>query len=214
MKDIAVFGAGGFGREVACLINLINRETPKWNLIGFFDDDPNLKGTHNEYGEVLGGKDVLNQWEKQLDVVIAIGSPTVLRTVAKGIQNPLVDFPNLIAPTALFLDKDNVRIGKGNIICSSCLISCNVTIGDFNIFNGHVPVGHDTEIGNYNVVMPSVNISGGVKMGDENFLGVQSVVLQYVKIGNLVRLGANSVLMRNAKDNLLYMGNPAVKMKL
>ena len=214
MKDIAIYGAGGFGREVACLINLINRETPKWNLIGFFDDDPNLKGTHNEYGEVLGGKDVLNQWEKQLDVVIAIGSPTVLRTVAKGIQNPLVDFPNLIAPTALFLDKDNVRIGKGNIICSSCLISCNVTIGDFNIFNGHVPVGHDTEIGNYNVVMPSVNISGGVKMGDENFLGVQSVVLQYVKIGNLVRLGANSVLMRNAKDNLLYMGNPAVKMKL
>ena len=72
----------------------------------------------------------------------------------------------------------------------------------------------DTEIGNYNVVMPSVNISGGVKMGDENFLGVQSVVLQYVRIGNLVRLGANSVLMRNAKDNLLYMGNPAKKVEL
>lgn len=213
MKDIAIYGAGGFGREIACLINLINKETPRWNLIGFFDDDPNLKGTRNEYGEVLGGKDVLNNWEKPLDVVIAIGSPTVLRKVAEGIQNPLVDFPNLIAPTALFLDKDNVRMGKGNIICSSCLISCNVTIGDFNIFNGHVPVGHDTEIGNYNVVMPSVNISGGVKMGDENFLGVQSVVLQYVKIGNLVRLGANSVLIRNAKDNLLYMGNPAVKVK-
>lgn len=214
MKDIAIFGAGGFGREIACLINLINQEKPTWNLIGFFDDNPNLKGTRNEYGEVLGGKDILNQWNKPLDVAIAIGSPTVLRKVAEGIQNSLVDFPNLIAPTALFLDKDNVRIGKGNIICSSCLISCNVSIGDFNIFNGHVPVGHDTEIGNYNVVMPSVNISGGVKMGNENFLGVQSVVLQYVKIENLVRLGANSVLMRNAKDNLLYMGNPAVKMKL
>ena len=24
MKDIAIFGAGGFGREVACLINRIN----------------------------------------------------------------------------------------------------------------------------------------------------------------------------------------------
>lgn len=214
MKDIAIFGAGGFGREIACLINLINRETPRWNLIGFFDDDPKLKGARNEYGVVLGGKDRLNQWETSLDVVIAIGSPSELRKVAESINNPLVDFPNLVAPTALFLDKDNVRIGKGNIICSSCLISCNVTIGDFNIFNGHVPVGHDTVIGNYNVVMPSVNISGGVKMGNENFLGVQSVVLQYVKIGNLVRLGANSVLMRNAKDNLLYMGNPAVKMKL
>lgn len=211
MKDIAIFGAGGFGREVACLINLINKGEPTWNLIGFFDDDPNLKGTRNEYGEVLGGKDVLNQWEKPLDVAIAIGSPAVLKKIADGISNPLVDFPNLIAPTTQFLDGNNVRIGRGNIICSNCLISCNVTIGDFNILNGFVPVGHDAEIGSYNVVMPSVNISGGVKMGDENFLGVQSVVLQYFKIGNHVRLGANSVLMRNAKDNVLYMGNPAKK---
>lgn len=40
MKDIAIYGAGGFGREVACLIERINkaRETPIWNFIGFFDD--------------------------------------------------------------------------------------------------------------------------------------------------------------------------------
>jgi len=214
MKDIAIYGAGGFGREIACLIRLINEKSPRWNVIGFFDDDPMLKGKQNEYGEVLGGRDELNAWDQPLDVVVAIGSPAVLKKVVEGISNPKINFPNLIAPTATFLDKDNVRLGKGNIICSNCLISCNVTIGDFNIFNGFVPVGHDTEIGSYNVVMPSVNISGGVKMGDENFLGVQSVVLQYVKMGNLVRLGANSVMMRNAKDGQLYMGNPAVKMKL
>ena len=46
MKDIAIFGAGGFGREVACLIRIINESAsePKWNLIGFFDDNPELKG--------------------------------------------------------------------------------------------------------------------------------------------------------------------------
>lgn len=216
MKDIAIFGAGGFGREIACLIRLINEneKEPKWNFIGFFDDNQELKGTHNEYGEILGGIDILNNWQEPLDVAIAIGNPTVLRKVREKIQNPLIAFPNLIAPTTIFLDSDNVRIGKGNIICSGCLVSCNVTIGDFNIFNGFVPIGHDTDIGNYNVIMPSVNISGGVKMGDQNFLGVQSVVLQYVKLGNMVRLGANGVLMRNAKDGQLYMGNPAMKMKL
>lgn len=216
MKDIAIFGAGGFGREIACLIKLINADSKelRWNFIGFFDDNPELKGTHNEYGEMLGGRDELNAWKTPIDVAIAIGNPSTLRKVKEGMSNPLVDFPNLIAPTTRFLDHDNVRMGKGNIICSNCLLSCNVTIGDFNILNGFVPVGHDTEMGNYNVVMPSVNISGGVKMGNENFLGVQSVVLQYVKIGNMVRLGANSVLMRNAKDGNLYMGNPATKVKL
>ena len=44
MNNIAIYGAGGFGREVACLIKRINEKSPTWNLIGFFDDDPKLKG--------------------------------------------------------------------------------------------------------------------------------------------------------------------------
>jgi sugar O-acyltransferase (sialic acid O-acetyltransferase NeuD family) len=214
MKDIAIFGAGGFGREVACLINLINKETPTWNIIGFYDDNSQLKGSKNEYGEVLGGIDELNQYGMSLDLAIAIGSPNVIQKVVGNIKNKNISFPNIIAPSTIFLDESSVRMGKGNIICSRCLLSCNIIIGDFNLFNGNIPLGHDCEIGNYNVVMPSVNISGGVKMGDCNFLGVQSVVLQYLKIGNSVRLGANSVMMRNAKDGYLYMGNPAKKMEL
>ena len=214
MKDIAIFGAGGFGREVACLINLINKEEPTWNLIGFFDDNPALKGTNNDYGEVLGGTETLNTWSKPLDLVIAIGNPGIIEKVVKNITNECISFPNIIAPSTIWLDRNNVKIGKGNIICSRCMLSCNIVIGNFNIFNGNIPVGHDCKIGNYNVVMPSVNISGGVTMGNGNFLGVQSVVLQYLKIGNNVRLGANSVMMRNAKDGLLYMGNPAKKMEL
>ena len=40
MKDIAIYGAGGFGREVACMIKHINEsaDEPIWNLVGFFDD--------------------------------------------------------------------------------------------------------------------------------------------------------------------------------
>ena len=216
IRDIAVFGAGGFGREVACLIRIINEslDVPRWNFIGFFDDNESLKGTRNEYGSVIGGRKELNQWEPPLDIAIAIGSPQVLKLVAEDITNPLVDFPNVIAPNVTWLDKDNVRMGKGNIICSTCLISCNVTIGDFNIFNGYIPVGHDATIGNYNVIMPSCNISGGVIFGDCNFMGVKSVVLQYLRIGNNVKISTGSVLMRNAKDNYLYVGVPAQKMDM
>lgn len=210
MKDIAIFGAGGFGREVACLINRINEHQPTWNLIGFFDDGV-AKGTRNEYGVVLGGMDELNRWDKPMSVVIAIGSPNAICSIVNKIKNQKFDFPNIVAPNVTFLDKHAVTIGRGNIICSNCLLSCNVAIGDFNVFNGFIPIGHDTSIGNYNVFMPSVNISGGVQIGDCNFFGVQSVVLQYIKIGNNVRLGANSVMMRNAKDGILYMGNPAMK---
>jgi mannitol-1-phosphate/altronate dehydrogenase len=38
MRDIAIFGAGKFGREVAWLIEDINKNNPKWNFIGYFDE--------------------------------------------------------------------------------------------------------------------------------------------------------------------------------
>ena len=38
MKEIAIFGAGGFGREIACIINQINQANHCWKFIGFFDD--------------------------------------------------------------------------------------------------------------------------------------------------------------------------------
>lgn len=210
MKDIAIFGAGGFGREVACLINRINRQQPdSWNFIGFFDDDEKIWGAWNDYGKVLGGIDVLNSWDTPLNMIIAIGNVAVLELIDGRINNPNVIYPNLIDPNVEFMDPDRVEMGHGNVICMRSTISTNVKLGNFNILNTAVGVGHDVIIGHYNVFMPSTNLSGGVVMGDCNFLGVQSVVLQYVKIGKQTRIGANSVVIRNTKDGFLYIGNPA-----
>ena len=214
MKDIVIYGAGGFGREIACLLRLINEKEDQWNLIGFLDDNEAIWGTKNEYGTVLGGSEWLNNYEKELACAIAVGSPYAVQAIVGKIHNPKVTFPNLYAPTVTFLDKDSLQIGQGNIFCSNCFISCNVKVGNFNLFNGYIPIGHDAVIGDYNVVMPSCNISGGVTLGECNFLGVQSVVLQYVKIGNNTRIGANSVIMRKTKDGYLYMGNPAKRTSL
>lgn len=213
MKNIAIFGAGGFGREVACLIDMINRETPTWNLIGFFDDNAKLKGTSNEYGKVLGGMSELNSWQGPLSVAIAIGNPTTVKKVAKKID-PRFDFPNLFAPRTVFLDKNNIKFGKGNIVCVGCFFSINVQVGDFNTFNNFISIGHDVRIGNYNSLMPASRLSGEVKMGDENLIGCAAVVLQQLKIGNKTKIGANSTLMGKTKDGHTYLGNPAKKMDL
>ena len=212
MKDIAIYGAGGFGREVACLINRINEETPTWNLIGFFDDNQDLKGKMiSHYAPCLGGTEELNTYRKDLNVVIAIGSPTTMKLVIDKMNNPNIDFPNIIHPDMVMTDPDTVSIGKGNIIQAHCTLSCDVAIGDFNILNGSVVFGHDVKVDSYNTFMPAVRISGEVKIGCGNFFGVGSIVLQQIKIGNNIRLGAGSVLMTRPKDGLLYMGNPAKK---
>lgn len=213
MKDIAIYGAGGFGREMACLLKRVNNEANgDWNLIGFFDDDPPKEGK-TEYGEILGDIETLNTWDKPLSIVFAIGSPSVVALLHSKITNPNVDFPNIISPDTLFLDKESVRMGVGNVFCSRCLISCNIEIGNFNTFNGYITVGHDTFIGSYNSIMPAVNISGGVKIGQRNLIGVSSVILQYKTIGNDTTIGAGAVVLRNTKDGNTYVGNPATKVK-
>jgi len=188
LKDMAIYGAGGYGKEVAGLINAINKKSPQWNLIGFFDDGLPI-GHENEYGKVLGGIKELNEYANPLSIVMAIARPQTLKNIVEKITAFAVDFPNIIAPDILFFDIGNVEIGFGNIIGFRCGISCNVKIGNFNRLNYNVTLGHDDVIGNYNMFNPSVRISGEVIMGDCNFIGVGSIVLQQIKIGNTCASG-------------------------
>ena len=208
MRDIAIYGAGGFGREVACLLKRINAQTPQWNLIGFLDDGKPI-GYQTEYGNVLGGMEALNAVRKPLSVVMAIGNPKTVKGLVGQINNEWVDVPNIFSPDTVFLDSGNISFGQGNVICASCLFSCHVKVGDFNMFNGFITVGHDAQIGNYNSLMPATRISGEVCIGDCNFFGVASVVLQQIQIGNNTVIGANSTIIRKTKDGNTYMGNPA-----
>ena len=211
MKNIVIVGAGGFGREVASLLKRINKVTPTWNLVGFYDDDVQYKpkGSHNEYGEVLGTVDDLNHTESEMAAILAVGSPRALKAIRKKITNPLVSFPNIIAPEAAILDEDNYEMGEGNILSSFSSISCNVRMGSFNVLNNRVSFGHDVEVGDYNVFMTAVRISGSSHIGTGNLFGVSSIVIPGIKVGEGVTVSPGSVVMRKTKDNSTYVGNPA-----
>lgn len=212
VKRIAIYGAGGFGREVAGGIYRINRANKeKWEIVGFYDDNKPIGEQISHYGKILGGIEELNATTEPIALAIAVGTPSTRKLIRDRITNPNVYFPNIIAPSFRVLDQETFKIGQGNIIQDNCSATCDVTIGDFNVFNGSNVLGHDDVIGDYNVLMPSVHLSGAVQLGDFNLLGVDSVVLQRIKIGNNVTLGAGSVLMTKPKDGGTYVGVPAKK---
>lgn len=213
MKDIAIYGFGGYGREIASIIKSINIVKPTWNIIGFFDDDQSKLGLENEYGKVLGGIDFVNSYDKELSVVMAIASPNVLEKIITNINNPNLSFPNIIAPTVFFFDKETFNIGYGNVICHHCRVSTDVTMGNFNLINGCCSFGHDVKLGNYNMMQPETRVSGETTIGNKNFLGVRCTILQGLKIGNETRIGAGSFIIRKTKDGQTYFGNPAKMLK-
>ena len=211
MKDIILFGAGGLSKEIASLIRRISlKEGGRWKIAGFLDDNSNLKGQQVlNFGQVLGGIDVLNAWTTPVDVVISIGNPTSIHKVRERIVNPMVSFPNIISPDFRMAESLFFNIGEGNIIQGGCRASVGVSIGNFNLFNGDIVFGHDAKIGDFNVLMPGIRVSGEVSIGEENLIGVGSIILQQIKVGNKVQLGAGSVLMTKPKDGCTYLGNPA-----
>ena len=214
VKKIAVYGAGGLGKEVAGGIQRINRESENgelWEFVGFFDDNIPVGTRISHYGSVIGGIDKLNAIEEPLALAIAVGSPNIRKQIFGRITNKNISYPNLIAPSFKVLDPVTFKIGQGNIIQDNCSATCDVTIGDFNVFNGSDVLGHDDVIGNFNVLMPGVHLSGGVHIGDCNLFGVDSVVLQKVNVGHDVTLGAGSVMMTRPKDGFTYIGVPAKK---
>lgn len=212
IKDLAIYGAGGFGREVFHLIGLINKRENRYNVIGFFDDGKE-KGSHNGYAPILGGMDELNAWPTPLSIVFAIGSPRTLKLLTSKVVNPLIDFPNIIAPDIVSYGNVEEKLGHGNVVCLGCVLSCDVKLGNFNMLNGFITVGHDTRLGNCNVIMPGARISGEMVVGNGNLFGANSFVLQQVKIGNDITLTPCSALLRRPKDGNTYVGNPATIMK-
>ena len=214
-QKIAIYGSGDFGQEIYLLIELINKSnsTKVFQFIGFFDDHK-IIGTVCRFGKVIGNLSEINNFSEPLNLVIAVGSCESLFKIRNNIKNKNIFFPNLISPNNHFFYKDSLKIGSGNIILSSSIVSFDVAIGNFNIFNTGVNLGHHVEIGNYNILNPNIQLSGNVKIGNNNSLGLNSAFLPKKSIGDFNVVVPGSIITRNFNNNNFLSGNPAVNIKL
>lgn len=212
LKDIAIFGVGGFGREVLALIKDINKVAPTYNIIGFFDDGYEKGVMVNGYPN-LGKSEDLNKWETPISLAVSIGNPVIKKRILDKITNPLVDYPTLIHPLAWIGDKEFVEIGKGCIICAGTLITTNIKIEDFAILNLGCTVGHDSIIKKYSAFMPSVNISGEVTIGEGVYVGTGAKIINQLNIGNYTIVGAGAVVSKTLPAKCTAVGVPAKVIK-
>ncbi|MEM8520394.1 acetyltransferase [Flavobacterium sp. PL12] len=211
MKNIAIIGAGGFGREVKTMLDSINKVTPTFVFLGFYDDGFK-KGEIVNGHPVLGGIEDINGINENCSIVIAIGDPKIKFGIFNKIKNTKLDFPNIIHPNVLISD-DFVEIGLGNIICAGCIISCNIFIKDFVILNWMCTVGHDTTISSFSSFMPSVNISGEVLIEERVYVGTGAKIINQLQIGQNTIVGAGAVVSKSLPENCTAVGIPAKPIK-
>jgi sugar O-acyltransferase (sialic acid O-acetyltransferase NeuD family) len=207
MEDIIIFGAGGLAREVAFLIDEINRQRPTWKIIGFSDADRNLIGTEvGEHKVICADEDVLKM---NVAAAMGVGNPKLISKIAERFAPQTnVVFPNLIHPGTIW-DRERITIGRGNIICAGSIFTTDIAIGSFNYFNLNCTYGHDLKIADCCVFNPGINMSGGVDVGSRCLIGTGAKILQYLKIGDDVTVGAGSVVTKDVPAGTTVIGVPA-----
>ncbi|MEW6664888.1 MAG: acetyltransferase [Thermodesulfobacteriota bacterium] len=206
LRKIAVFGAGGFGREVAWLISEINRVTPTHDLIGFVDDDPELKGRVVGGHAVLGGLGILGEI-RDVAIAVAVGDPSTRLRIAERLKAFGVLLPNLIHPSVLV--GEETSMGEGNILCAGVIITVNVRIGNFCHLNLKSTVGHDCVLEDFATAACGVDLAGDVRLGQGVYLGNHATVLPSVRVGPGSVIGAGAVVNRDVRAGSVCVGVPA-----
>ena len=209
MKDIVIVGAGGFGREVAWLIEDINKEKKEWNIIGFVDDNASIQNSKINGYSVVGNIDWLKKQE--LHVVNAIGDPLIKKEVIKKLDNSKNSYPVLIHPSVIYSDR--IDFGEGTIICAATILTTDIEIGRHVIINLDCTIGHDAKINDFSTILPSVNVSGFTRISECVSVGTGTAIIQGISIGENTVIGAGATVVKDLPANCTAVGSPAKPIK-
>jgi sugar O-acyltransferase (sialic acid O-acetyltransferase NeuD family) len=207
---IAVYGAGGFGREVAWMIEQSTNAYKRYDLLGFIDDNTATGGSL--YGSPVFTLNQIAQQFPKASVVIAVGNPQARERMARKVSEAGLRIETLIHESVI--RSPYIEIGSGSILCGGCVLTTDIVIGQHVQMNLNSTLGHDTVIGDFSTIGPGVNIAGFVRIGKRVFIGAGVVIIngsvdRPLEIGDDAVIGAGSCVIKSLPPNAKVFGNPA-----
>lgn len=207
MKDIVIIGAGGVGRETAWIIEQINIRKPTWNIIGFVDDNEEIRNSEINGYRVIGNLSYLKNLENKPYVIIAIANYKVKKSIVNNLEDRF-QFATIIHPD-VYLNR-TIEIGKGSIVYPGVIMTTNISIGNHVIVSPKCGIGHDSVIKDYVSLLWNVNISGFDVIEEGVLVGSGATIIQDKKVGNGATIGAGAVVIRDIYRNSVNVGVPTL----
>jgi sugar O-acyltransferase (sialic acid O-acetyltransferase NeuD family) len=190
MKQIAIYGAGGFGREVAWLAETCDCG---FEVVCFADDDPSAAGKELNGIPVVDFESLKKQFPG-IGVVPAIGSPLARQKTMEKLEKAGFSSHQLIHPRTEM--SRWIETGEGTIICAGCILTTNIRLGKHVQINLDCTVGHDVVMGDYTTLAPGVHVSGWVHFGKRVYVGTGAVFINGTKDAPLV-IGAGACVTKS-----------------
>lgn len=207
-ERLYIFGAGGFGREVAWLAEEIYGA----GLAIEFVIDADQAGNLNSRLPVRVFDDLAVEPNDRY--VVAVGSPAARQKIVerchkKGLQEAILVHPKVEASRY-------VNYGRGSIVCAGVIATVDIDIGEHVHVNIDCTIGHDVRFGSFSTLSPGVHVSGNVTIGTRVFIGTGATIIngsagRPLIIGNDAVIAAGACVTGPVEDGALIAGVPGVR---
>lgn len=208
-ERLLIFGAGGFGREVAWLARQCWGDRIE---LCFIVDRP-------EYlVDDVGGipvrilHDCTSQWDTHY--VVALGEPALREAAAAACEAQGLTAGTLVHPRVEA--SDSVVAGVGSVICAGSILTVDVELGAHVQVNLGCTIGHDTRVGAFSTLSPGAHVSGNVAIGRGVYIGTGASIInghagRPLVIGDAAVVAAGACVTSSVEPGAMVAGVPAVR---
>ena len=208
-KKVAIYGAGGFAREVAWLLSTLERDG-HFDVLGYVEDDAG--GAREVNGKPVLSWERFSRGHRDSLVTVAVGSPRARARLVAKCATAGFSFATLVHHSVEI--SDFVDLGAGAIVCCGSILTVNINVGAHVHINLDCTVGHDVSIGEFSTLAPGVHVSGNVEIGKSVYVGTGANIINGTAenplvIGDGTVVGAGACITRSTEPNCLYVGVPA-----
>ena len=207
----AVYGSGGYGREVMPLArNQLHCQSIPAERLVFVDDQqeaPEINGHR-----VLRYSEFLRYEAKERYAVLAIANSVAREKLAILCIGDQVRPWTVTASNSVTLDE--VSVGEGAVLSPFTTLTSNIRIGKYFQANIYSYVAHDCVIGDFVTFAPGVKCNGNVVIEDHAYIGTGVIIKQGtpakpIVIGRNAVVGMGAVVTRSVPAGVTVVGNPA-----
>lgn len=204
MKDLIILGTGPHAREMADIVEQINRAEPTWSLLGFLIPD----SQDGLVGEKLNGLPVLDTFA----AVDRFPNASLVPEYNCGFPGfPRERMISLVAPGAFVAS--TARMGKGCVIYPNCFVGHDAKLGDrVFVLSGSI-INHDDCLEDDVTLGSNASLAGFVHVEAGSYLGQACTIRQELRIGRGSLIGMGSVVIADVPPGSVMIGNPARRLK-